>query len=290
MLCLMTLADVEAVSPETLTPWQDELLWRLYVDTYNHLTLRLRRRADRARTRRASADLLASRPADLSEDGDHALPRRAAAPLPAARSIGDAIYRHVRLARNIHPDEVHLWLERERLGLGAHGRHARQAVSVLEHLRRAVVVRHGHPARARDDQPERPGARRVPVHRPGAVSRAQRRTRASRCSRCWRRSSSGAPSVHARLRGREQSAAPPQARSGSRRSSTATIEASQALHDSRHHRRRRARAALPDQPRHLAERLRRRPRADRDRGPQGHRRVSHHQGGAKLVRGGARSS
>ncbi len=39
MLCLMTLADVEAVSRETLTPWREELLWRLYVDTYNYLTL-----------------------------------------------------------------------------------------------------------------------------------------------------------------------------------------------------------------------------------------------------------
>ena len=35
----MTLADVEAVSRETLTPWKEELLWRLYVDTYNFLTL-----------------------------------------------------------------------------------------------------------------------------------------------------------------------------------------------------------------------------------------------------------
>ncbi|HKC58387.1 MAG TPA: HD domain-containing protein, partial [Vicinamibacterales bacterium] len=40
MLCLMTLVDIEAVSPETLTPWKGELLWRLYVDTYNHLTQR----------------------------------------------------------------------------------------------------------------------------------------------------------------------------------------------------------------------------------------------------------
>ena len=36
MLCIMTLADVEAVSRETLTPWKEEMLWRLYVDTYNH--------------------------------------------------------------------------------------------------------------------------------------------------------------------------------------------------------------------------------------------------------------
>ena len=39
MLCLMTLADIGAVSPDTLTPWKEDLLWRLYVDTYNRLTL-----------------------------------------------------------------------------------------------------------------------------------------------------------------------------------------------------------------------------------------------------------
>src|SRR6185503_17468211 len=27
MLCLLTLVDIEAVSPETLTPWREELLW-----------------------------------------------------------------------------------------------------------------------------------------------------------------------------------------------------------------------------------------------------------------------
>ena len=32
------LADIGAVSPDTLTPWKEELLWRLYVDTYNRLT------------------------------------------------------------------------------------------------------------------------------------------------------------------------------------------------------------------------------------------------------------
>ena len=35
LLCLMTFADVGAVSPDTLTPWKEELLWRVYVDTYN---------------------------------------------------------------------------------------------------------------------------------------------------------------------------------------------------------------------------------------------------------------
>ena len=39
MLCLLTLVDVESVSLETLTPWREELLWRLYVDSYNRLTI-----------------------------------------------------------------------------------------------------------------------------------------------------------------------------------------------------------------------------------------------------------
>ena len=39
MLVLLTLCDVGAVSPDTLTPWKEELLWRLYVDAYNQMTL-----------------------------------------------------------------------------------------------------------------------------------------------------------------------------------------------------------------------------------------------------------
>ena len=37
MLCLMTYADVGAVSPETLTPWKAESLWQLYAATANHM-------------------------------------------------------------------------------------------------------------------------------------------------------------------------------------------------------------------------------------------------------------
>ena len=39
LLCLLTLVDVEAVGPDVMTPWKEDLLWRLYVDTYNRLTL-----------------------------------------------------------------------------------------------------------------------------------------------------------------------------------------------------------------------------------------------------------
>jgi [protein-PII] uridylyltransferase len=110
MLCLMTLADVGAVSPETLTPWKEELLWRLYVDTYNHLTQRY---GDELIERNQAGldELLRQRPDELSAAEItrflEGLPQRYLQLFQP-----DAIYRHVRLARNIHPDEVHLSLER----------------------------------------------------------------------------------------------------------------------------------------------------------------------------------
>jgi [protein-PII] uridylyltransferase len=110
MLCLMTLADIQAVSPETLTPWKEELIWRLYVDTYNHLTQRY---ADELieRNQAGMLELLSGRPDDLPEtEITHfveGLPQRYLQLFPR-----EAIYRHVRLARDIGPDEVHLSLER----------------------------------------------------------------------------------------------------------------------------------------------------------------------------------
>ena len=109
MLCLMTLVDIEAVSPETLTPWKEELLWRLYVDTYNHLTQRY---GDELIERNQAEvdEVLQQRPADLSVAEItrflEGLPQRYLQLFPRA-----AIYRHVRLARDIKPDEVHLSLE-----------------------------------------------------------------------------------------------------------------------------------------------------------------------------------
>jgi [protein-PII] uridylyltransferase len=109
MLCLMTLVDVEAVSSNTLTPWKEELLWRLYVDTYNHLTLGYGDelvRNDPA----GLAVAIAGRPDDISEaeltQFLSGLPRRYLALFGLA-----SIYRHVRLARGIHRDEVHTVLE-----------------------------------------------------------------------------------------------------------------------------------------------------------------------------------
>ena len=39
MLCLLTYADIKAVNNEVLTPWKEDLLWQLYVETYNYLTM-----------------------------------------------------------------------------------------------------------------------------------------------------------------------------------------------------------------------------------------------------------
>jgi [protein-PII] uridylyltransferase len=109
MLCLMTLVDVAAVSPETMTPWREELLWRFYVDTYNHLTLGY---GDELIDRSQSdlSELLARRPSNLSEPEIRrfveGLPRR------YLRLFSpETIYRHVQLSRDIQPDHVHAALE-----------------------------------------------------------------------------------------------------------------------------------------------------------------------------------
>jgi len=109
MLCLMTLVDVEAVSSTTLTPWKEELLWRLYVETYNQLTLGY---GDELVPQDPAglAVVIAGRPGDIAEaeltQFLEGLPRRYLALFGLA-----SIYRHVRLARGIRRDEVHAILE-----------------------------------------------------------------------------------------------------------------------------------------------------------------------------------
>ena len=111
MLVLLTLADVGAVSPDTLTPWKEELLWRLYVDAYNQMTLGY---GDDIidRDQALVAALQANRPADISEvemaSFLEGLPRRY-----LILFSQDAIYRHVRLSRDIRPDEAHFFLEKK---------------------------------------------------------------------------------------------------------------------------------------------------------------------------------
>ena len=114
MLCLMTLADVEAVSRETLTPWKEELLWRLYVDTYNPLTLTY---GDEVIDREQSlhSKLMERRPDDVSADELAAflegLPRRY-----LQLFSRESVYRHVRLSRDLAPDTLQVWLTRVESG------------------------------------------------------------------------------------------------------------------------------------------------------------------------------
>ena len=111
LLVLLTLCDVGAVSPETLTPWKEELLWRLYVDAYNHMTLGY---GDDVidRDQALVAALQANRPPDISEaDMAHfleGLPRRY-----LILFSQDAIYRHLRLSRDIKPNDAHFFLEKK---------------------------------------------------------------------------------------------------------------------------------------------------------------------------------
>jgi [protein-PII] uridylyltransferase len=111
MLFLLTLADVGAVSPETLTPWKEELLWRLYVDAYNQMTLGY---GDEIIDRKEAlvAGLQASRPGVISEAEMasflEGLPRRY-----LILFSPEAIYRHVRLSRNIGPTDAHFFLEKQ---------------------------------------------------------------------------------------------------------------------------------------------------------------------------------
>lgn len=111
MLCLLTLADVGAVSPDTLTAWKEELLWRLYVDAYNQMTLGYGDEIIDRKEALVSA-LQERRPEDVSESEMarflEGLPRRY-----MILFSPDAIFRHVRLSRDITPDDVHFFLKKK---------------------------------------------------------------------------------------------------------------------------------------------------------------------------------
>ena len=111
MLCLLTLADVGAVSPDTLTPWKEELLWRLYVDAYNQMTIGY---GDEIIDRKEAdvAALQGARPADIPESEMarflEGLPRRY-----LLLFAPEEIYRHVRLSRDLTPHDAHFFLEKK---------------------------------------------------------------------------------------------------------------------------------------------------------------------------------
>ena len=109
LLCLLTLADVEAVGPDVMTPWKEELLWQLYVDTYNRLTLGYGDEViDPAEA--SLEELREERPADIDArelelflDG---LPHRYLRFVEVPQ-----VYEHIRLSRNLDGSKVQCSLE-----------------------------------------------------------------------------------------------------------------------------------------------------------------------------------
>ena len=111
MLCLLTLVDIQGTTRETLTPWKEELLWRLYVDTWNRLTLGYGDEVI-AGGEPSVAELVADRPPEVSEeqvtrflDG---LPQRYLRLVDPRQ-----VYEHVALSRDLDPEGVRVSLERE---------------------------------------------------------------------------------------------------------------------------------------------------------------------------------
>jgi [protein-PII] uridylyltransferase len=110
MLCLLTLADIQAVSPDTLTPWKEDLLWRLYVDTYNRITLGYGDEVI-ASGQSSISHLQAHRPPEISKDQVtgflEGLPQR------YLRLVDPrTVYEHIRLSRDLEPDELRLTLDK----------------------------------------------------------------------------------------------------------------------------------------------------------------------------------
>ena len=118
MLCLMTLADVEAVSPDTLTPWKEELLWRALRRHLQPPDAALRRRADRAQPGGPRTSCRRQRPDDLSAGRDHAGSSRGCRSATCSSSRPTRSTSTCGSRAIIQPDDVHVSLERERRASG----------------------------------------------------------------------------------------------------------------------------------------------------------------------------
>lgn len=111
MLSVMTIGDLGAGGRTPLTSWRAELLWRLFVDTYNHLTMVY---GDEVIDRDAASRtaLHGGRPSDITEaelvQFLEGLPQRYLTLFDP-----ETIYQHVRLGRNMGPDDVHTFLTRK---------------------------------------------------------------------------------------------------------------------------------------------------------------------------------
>ena len=111
MLCLLTYADIKAVSPEALTPWKAENVWQLYIATANHFLRSLDERFHASGDDEVMAHLRTLAPAagknmDSFLEG---LPRRYLRTHAAGEVIG-----HFAMAGRLSDDPVQLALSRGR--------------------------------------------------------------------------------------------------------------------------------------------------------------------------------
>ena len=105
LLCLLTLADVDGVGPDVMTPWKEEMLWRLFVETYNRLTLKygddLIADGDSLRD-----DINNKKPEDISQQ--ELAQFLEGYPQRYLRLVDPThVYEHVRLSKNLKLREVH---------------------------------------------------------------------------------------------------------------------------------------------------------------------------------------
>ena len=173
MLCLMTLVDVEAVSTTHADAVEGRPALAALRRDLQPPDARLRRRAGAAGSGGIERGHRRPPRRHLGGGAD-AVPRGPAAPVSGAVRAGVDVSPRPPGAR--HPPRRGARVPREpRRRLGADHRHARQAVPVLEHRRRAVLLRHGHPSRPGDDDGRRPGARRLRVLRRAGLPAAEPR-------------------------------------------------------------------------------------------------------------------
>ena len=111
MLCLLTYADIKAVSPEALTPWKAENMWQLYIGTANQFLRNLDERFHASVDDEVMAHLRTLAPAAGAkiEGFLEGLPRRYLRTHAASEVIG-----HFGMASRLSEDAVQLGLSRGR--------------------------------------------------------------------------------------------------------------------------------------------------------------------------------
>jgi [protein-PII] uridylyltransferase len=111
MLCLLTYADIKAVSPEALTPWKAEDIWQLYIGTANYFNRSVDDRFHARVDDEVMAHLLTLAPAAgrKLESFLEGLPRRYLRTHAASEIIG-----HIGMAEQLAHDSVQIALSRGR--------------------------------------------------------------------------------------------------------------------------------------------------------------------------------